>query len=47
MRFFYDLASMPWLLVAIACGGLVVAFAASLVLASLKRARAVRVFGDE
>lgn len=47
MRFFYDLTSLPWLLVAIACGLLVALFAASLVLASLKRARAVREFGDE
>ncbi len=47
MRFFYDLTSLPWLLVAIACGGLVALFAASLVLASLKRTRAARLFGDE
>ncbi len=47
MRFFYDLSSLPWLLVAIACVLLVVLFAASLVLASLKRTRAVKSFGDE
>ncbi len=47
MRFFYDLLAMPWLVVAIGCTLLVVLFAASLVLASLKRARAMKVFGDE
>ena len=47
MRFFYDLAAMPWIFVAIACALVVVLFAGSLVLASLKRAAAVRAFGDE
>lgn len=46
MRFAYDLASAPYLFVAIGCGLLVIAFAASLVLASVRRGRAAKVFGD-
>ena len=46
MRFFYDLAAPPYLFVALACGALVVAFAALLILASLRRARAVKAFGE-
>lgn len=46
MRFFYDLASAPWLFVAIACVLLVALFAGSLVLGSVKRTRAVSLFGD-
>ncbi len=46
MKFAYDLGSIPYLLVAIGCGLLVVLFAASLVLASVRRARATKVFGD-
>lgn len=46
MRFAYDLSSMPYLLVALGCGVLVALFAASLVLASVRRGRATKVFGD-
>lgn len=46
MKFAYDLASMPYLLVAIGCGLLVALFAASLVAASIRRGRATKVFGD-
>jgi Ca-activated chloride channel homolog len=46
VRFFYDLTAPPYLFVALACGVLVVAFAALLILASLRRARAVKVFGE-
>ncbi len=46
MRFAYDLTSMPYLLVALGCGLLVALFAASLVLASIRRGRATKVFGD-
>ena len=46
MRLFYDLTSMPYLLVAIACGLLVALFAGALVLASIRRGRATSAFGD-
>lgn len=46
MRFFYDLASPPWLFVAIGCVLLVAAFAGALIFASIRRSRATRVFGD-
>ncbi len=46
MKFAYDLSAMPYALVAIACGLLVLLFAGSLVLASIRRARATRTFGD-
>jgi Ca-activated chloride channel homolog len=46
VRFAYSLTSMPYLLVAIACGLLVGLFATSLVLASIRRGRATKVFGD-
>lgn len=46
MKFAYDLTSMPYLLVAIGCGLLVALFATSLVLASIRRGRATKVFGD-
>ena len=46
MRFAYDLALMPYLLVAIGCGLLVALFATALVLASVRRARATKVFGE-
>ena len=46
MRFFYDLTSMPYLLVALACGLLVALFAGALVLASIRRGRATSAFGD-
>lgn len=46
MRFFYDLGAMPYLLVAIACGLVVAAFAGALVLASIRRARATSEFGE-
>jgi Ca-activated chloride channel family protein len=42
----YDLLTLPYLLVAIGCGLLVVLFAVSLVLASVRRGRATKVFGD-
>jgi Ca-activated chloride channel family protein len=37
---------MPWLLVALGCGLLIALFATSLVLASIRRGRATKVFGD-
>jgi len=46
MKFAYDLTAMPYLLVALGCGLLVALFAASLVLASIRRGRATKVFGD-
>lgn len=46
MKLAYDLTAMPYLLVAIGCGLLVVLFATSLVLASVRRVRATKVFGD-
>lgn len=46
MRLFYDLTSMPYLLVALACGLLVALFAGALVLASIRRGRATSAFGD-
>jgi Ca-activated chloride channel homolog len=46
MKLAYDLSLMPYLLVAIACALLLGLFATSLVLASIRRARAVRMFGD-
>jgi Ca-activated chloride channel homolog len=46
VKFAYDLTAMPWLLVALACGLLVALFAGSLVLASIRRGRATKVFGD-
>lgn len=46
MRFFYDLSSLPYLLAALGCALLVALFAATLVLASVRRARAVRAFGE-
>src|SRR5262245_18692348 len=46
MRFAHDLASMPYLLVALGACLLVGLFATSLVLASVRRGRATRSFGD-
>jgi Ca-activated chloride channel family protein len=46
VKFAYDLTAMPYLLVAIGCALLVGLFATSLVLASVRRGRATRVFGD-
>jgi Ca-activated chloride channel family protein len=46
VRLFYDLSAMPWLLVALACGLLVILFAGALVLASVRRGRATTTFGD-
>jgi Ca-activated chloride channel family protein len=46
VKFAYDLTSMPYLLVALGCGLLVALFTASLVLASIRRGRATKVFGD-
>jgi Ca-activated chloride channel homolog len=46
VRLFYDLSSMPYLLIAIACGLLVALFAGALVLASIRRGRATSLFGD-
>lgn len=46
MRFFYDLGAMPWALVAIACALVVVLFAGSLLLASVRRGRATTLFGE-
>jgi Ca-activated chloride channel homolog len=42
----YDVTSLPYLLVAIACAALVAVFATALVLASIKRSKATKVFGD-
>lgn len=46
MRLAYDLLSLPYLLVAIACALIVAAFAGSLVLAAVRRRRSVERFGD-
>ncbi len=46
MRFFYDLGAMPYLLVALGCALLVVLFAGSLVLSSIRRSRAIASFGE-
>lgn len=46
MRFAYDLGAMPYLLVALGCGLLVALFATALVLASVRRGRATKVFGE-
>ena len=46
MKLFYDLTSMPYLLVAIGCVLLVGLFAGALVLASIRRARATALFGE-
>lgn len=46
MKLAYDLTAMPYLLVALGSSVLVVLFAASLVFASIRRARATKVFGD-
>jgi Ca-activated chloride channel family protein len=46
MRFAYDLMSMPYALVAILAALLLGVFAASLVLASIRRGRATKIFGD-
>ncbi|WP_394848136.1 VWA domain-containing protein [Pendulispora brunnea] len=46
MRFAYDLLHFPGILIAIGCALFVVAFAASLLLASLARVRAEKRFGD-
>jgi Ca-activated chloride channel family protein len=46
VRFAYNLLTLPYALIALACLALVGAFAASLVLASIRRARATKVFGD-
>jgi Ca-activated chloride channel family protein len=46
VKLFYDLTAMPYLLVAIACGLVVVLFAGALVLASIRRGRATSAFGD-
>ena len=46
MRLFYDLSSLPYLLIALACGLVVALFAGALVLASIRRARATSLFGD-
>ena len=46
MRFFYDLTSLPYLGVAIACFIVLALFVTFLVLASVKRNRATAIFGD-
>lgn len=46
MKFAYDLAALPYLLVALGCGLLLALFATSLVLASVRRGRATKAFGD-
>ncbi|MCL2777343.1 MAG: VWA domain-containing protein [Polyangiaceae bacterium] len=46
MRFFYDLGAMPWVLVAFACGLIVIAFSLSLLFASIQRERATAIFGE-
>jgi Ca-activated chloride channel family protein len=46
VRLFYDLTSLPNLLVALACGLVVALFACALVLASIRRGRATSAFGD-
>ncbi len=45
MRFFYNLSDFPYVFIAIACGVFVLLFAAALVAASLRRARATLAFG--
>ena len=46
MRLFYDLTSLPYLLVALGCVLVVGLFAGALVLASIRRGRATSLFGD-
>jgi Ca-activated chloride channel homolog len=46
VRLFYDLTSLPYLLVALACVLVVGLFAGALVLASIRRGRATAAFGD-
>lgn len=46
MRFAYDLAMMPYGIIALLCVGLVAVFAGALVFASIRRARATKVFGE-
>jgi len=46
VKFAYDLLQFPGLLIALGCGLFVLAFAASLLLASLARVRAEKRFGD-
>jgi len=46
VRLFYDLGSMPYLLVAIGCGLLVALFAGALALASFRRGRSIVSFGE-
>jgi Ca-activated chloride channel homolog len=42
----YDLTSLPYLLVGLACAALLAVFATTLVLASIRRSRAATLFGD-
>lgn len=46
MRFAYDLLLMPYLAIAIACVALVGGFTAALILASVRRGRATKAFGE-
>lgn len=46
MRLYYDLLSLPYLLVAIACVAVIGLFAGALILAAIRRSRAVARFGD-
>jgi len=46
VRLFYDLSSLPNLLIALACALVVGLFAGALVLASIRRGRATSLFGD-
>ena len=46
MKLAYDLTTMPYLLIALACALVVGLFGLSLVLASIKRNRATKTFGD-
>lgn len=46
MRFAYDLLALPYLVVALACALVVLAFAGALVLAAMKRRKAVARYGD-
>jgi Ca-activated chloride channel family protein len=46
VKLFYDLSSLPYLLVALGCALVVVLFAGALVLASIRRGRATSLFGD-
>ena len=46
MKLFYDLTSFPYLLVALGCVAFLGLFAAALVLASIRRARATALFGE-